>query len=408
MTLLLWVRILGDLAFYYAFAGFFVSVNGSAFCLPGILIPSFLCALSVRGDRPALRVGITLISAVCLVLPGIGMADRIAFLPAYAYVIYLARTGRCSLSCDRQKDLLKRFCVSYPLFFLMCCMFGGFSLLCRYSLPSAVIMLAAGVYLLQTLRHEPEIYLQRTYLIRSLVPPFLLAAAAWLLQLNVVAQAVTAACSALYRTVLLPVLSAVSYAVIGLFTVVFSPVVFLLSLLTLSTGSTEETELVETEEMDLASGTGIGIPIWVRVLLMLAIAAALIALCVLLIRLLRRLAGGKVQGKIGGMASEEVRGGAEHPGKVPGAAANFSPLHPVSRIRRRYRQYLRLCRDKGSALLESDTSADVLSRTAGLFPDPEDCSRLREIYIRARYGADASQEDDAAAKEILEKLRKGK
>ena len=408
MTLLLWVRILGDLAFYYAFAGFFVSVNGSAFCLPGILIPSFLCALSVRGERPALRVGITLISAVCLVLPGIGLADRIAFLPAYAYVIYLARTGRCSLSCDRQKDMLKRFCVSYPLFFLMCCMFGGFSLLCRYSLPSAVIMLSAGIYLLQTLRHEPEIYLQRTYLIRSLVPPFLLAAAAWLLQLNVVVQAAKAVCGAFYRAVLAPVLMAFSYVFVSLFTVIFYPIIFLLSILQLDVENAEETELTTSETLDLATGESTGLPIWLRVLLILAAAAVLILLCVKLLRLFRRLAGGTEEGKTGGMSSEEVRGGQEYPAKTPGAAGNFSPLHPVSRIRRRYRQYLRLCGEKGLVPHESDTSADILQESAGLFPQTEDLRTLREIYIRARYGAQASQEDAACAGEIVEKLRKGK
>jgi hypothetical protein len=74
-------------------------------------------------------------------------------------------------------------------------------------------------------------------------------------------------------------------------------------------------------------------------------------------------------------------------------------LDKVEKIRAVYRQYIAFVRKEGADLSKGSTSEDILESSKELKEDAadlsEDESKLREIYIRARYGnLDAVTEDD--------------
>lgn len=86
-------------------------------------------------------------------------------------------------------------------------------------------------------------------------------------------------------------------------------------------------------------------------------------------------------------------------------------LDKVEAIRTIYRQYIMHVRKGGAELTKGSTSADILESSRELGEDEkkdmsEDESKLREIYIRARYGDQASITDDdvTEARHLLERI----
>ena len=75
-------------------------------------------------------------------------------------------------------------------------------------------------------------------------------------------------------------------------------------------------------------------------------------------------------------------------------------LDKVEKIRAVYRQYIAFVRKEGADLSRGSTSEDILESSKELKEEAdlsEDESRLREIYIRARYGnPDAVTDEDVA------------
>ena len=86
-------------------------------------------------------------------------------------------------------------------------------------------------------------------------------------------------------------------------------------------------------------------------------------------------------------------------------------LDKVEKIRAVYRQYIAFVRNEGADLSSGSTSEDILESSKELKEEAdlsEDESRLREIYIKARYGSpDSITEDDVSeACRLLEKITK--
>ena len=86
-------------------------------------------------------------------------------------------------------------------------------------------------------------------------------------------------------------------------------------------------------------------------------------------------------------------------------------LDKVEAIRALYRQYIMHVRKGGAELTKGSTSADILESSRELDADEkanlsEDESKLREIYIRARYGDPAGITDDdvTEARHLLERI----
>ena len=86
-------------------------------------------------------------------------------------------------------------------------------------------------------------------------------------------------------------------------------------------------------------------------------------------------------------------------------------LDKVEKIRAVYRQYIAFVRKEGADLSRGSTSEDILESSKELKEEAdlsEDESRLREIYIKARYGSpDSITENDVSeACRLLEKITK--
>lgn len=63
----------------------------------------------------------------------------------------------------------------------------------------------------------------------------------------------------------------------------------------------------------------------------------------------------------------------------------LKPKDPVEKIRLYYKKYLLMCKEKEIELRESDTTLDIYSKSRDFF-NREVLPRIREIYIRVRYG----------------------
>jgi flagellar biogenesis protein FliO len=66
----------------------------------------------------------------------------------------------------------------------------------------------------------------------------------------------------------------------------------------------------------------------------------------------------------------------------------FAPRNPRLAVRYHYRRFLKICADKGCPPEKGDTSKDVNLKNKTKFPE-EAISRLRELYLKARYSEHA-------------------
>ena len=90
------LRILTDLAFYYAFASYISVCFGGRYAMVGLLVQAACFALSATlREKPCLRLAALLPSVLLWLLPGIGLADGLLFLPPAVlfFPIYMPSMG---------------------------------------------------------------------------------------------------------------------------------------------------------------------------------------------------------------------------------------------------------------------------------------------------------------------------
>ena len=119
MMLLHGLRLAADLAFYYAFAGYFSASSGGAPTILSLILPSVCFGLASRFEgRQPMQTLCGLASLAGLLLPGT-MADKLVYLPMAAYTIWMAARGDFSLSWEQQVDEFQWFWKLYPAFALV-------------------------------------------------------------------------------------------------------------------------------------------------------------------------------------------------------------------------------------------------------------------------------------------------
>ena len=82
----------------------------------------------------------------------------------------------------------------------------------------------------------------------------------------------------------------------------------------------------------------------------------------------------------------------------------FTPRDPRMAVRYHYRQFLRLCAERGCPPEKGDTSEEINSKNKANFP-VESMSKLRELYIKARYSEHGIEKSES--KEAGELVKKG-
>ena len=215
------LRILGDLAFYYAFAGFFAAGFGGHPTIWVLLWPAvcFAAAACFR-ENPSLRTVLALASAAALpFLPA--RADQLVYLPVVCYVTLLAVREEFGLSAVQQGERFRWLLRIWPLFGAAMLLWNADAVLTT-ALPMAITAALALVWFTRTTRQDPEVYSAPSYLLISGGLLAALSGAAFLLSRSAVMNGAKALAAAVYFKLLVPVLqlvlnNVVAYGIVVVF-----------------------------------------------------------------------------------------------------------------------------------------------------------------------------------------------
>ena len=393
------LRILGDLAFYYAFAGFFAAGFGGHPTIWVLLWPAvcFAAATCFRGN-PSLRTVLALASAAALpFLPA--RADQLVYLPAVCYVTLLAVREEFGLSAVQQGERFRWLLRIWPLFGAAMLLWNADAVLTT-ALPMAITAALALVWFTRTTRQDPEVYSAPSYLLISGGLLAALSGAAFLLSRSAVMNGVKALAAAVYFKLLVPVLqlvlnNVVAYGIVVVFQKLWYAIAWVLALFA-------NRQVAMGDLYGIQSGR-----------------------CPGRHRRGERPADGRPTGAgrsggalCGGAADLAVRhilrrGRAAEPTDAAPMTKRRTSLRtrrrwpglflsPNARVRREYRAYLDYCEAHGLTILRGDTSLDIMGRASGMDYAAE--AELREIYLRARYAETATAEDAARAAELVKKI----
>ena len=396
MVMIHGMRMLTDLSFYYA--SFAAVCYGGKYAIVGLLLQTgcFMLSSALRKKR-VLRLASLLPMVVFWLLPDVGLADTLLFLPPAAYLVWQAYIDMYPLGWSRQVELFKVFCKCYAGFVVSLLIFGMIAELSAASIPIAIIMLVDSVLLMRTLRHEPQTYCQRRFQLMNGVSVAAMAAVAALISTEFFLQTCLSLFKLFYNTFVLPVL------LLGVIVLMYllRAVVWLASVLNI--GLPEQHEKVEIQLTGAAEYLGLteiaGKPVGKEILILLSVAVTA-SLLYLFFRWMSRI--GRIEKPTAVVG--EIRITAAEDTSVP--AVKLSHRSPVQRVRAQYRKFLKLYLSSGGELGEASTSQDVNEGAKRLRFLPEAAGELRDIYIRARYAGTAEQKDVSRAKELYVELKK--
>lgn len=406
MSFLNGIRLLADLALYYAFAGYFSACFGAPVPWLCLLLPAVCFGLSALLARSkALRVAVLFPVLLGFLLPG--AAARVAYGPAAGYTVYLALAGDYQLSSYQHLDRFLLFVKVYPAFALLFGLWNAQAML-GGSLPVALLAAAANVYLLRVLRCDPDMGLRPQYMALSAGPLVLVAGAAWLLQWEPAAKVILAALRQGYSLLVYPVLDGIAWLWIWLLEHGLLPVVEFIAWVLYEyvwrVMGRNEAELQVL--MDLRGRLGLASEnslyeasgessLWVGIIGSAAALAGLTAVVCLFRFLARR-------------TTEEplpADGPTWNAGSGQGDAATQPPARgAANQVRRIYRRYLRGCVRGGRKLHPWYTSRDMLGSVPPSARPAEE--ELRLLYLRARYQGSASAAEAARARELWQGIRR--
>ena len=399
MAVLHFLRALSNLGLYYTFAGTVAGALGAAWPLALLLVQSGCFALSAAAPLRAMRwARLAALAPAFLMLPVLTLPDRVLALPGLAYLVYLVWREDYALRWGWQADVFSLLWKLFLPFAPVSALFGCQVSVVTQGIPLFLTGAAASVLLLRSIRHGPEIYLQRAYQLRNWLAVAVLLACAYGGSTDWFLRGV----DFVYSRVILPVLLGAAMAV-GMVCLVVVPMVLYLLLLGLSRLLQREWNLPQFVDGEQIMGqvretVGVGEDFSGQVLTALGILAAALAVIWLFRWLARRKPVLREDGALPGerqSVPEERR-----------RPRQMLPATYAGRIRGQYRQFLKLCQRRGVELVPSDTSAQVSAKAARWMPDPAALAELEEIYCRARYSGQATAEDLAQVKRLCGALRR--
>ena len=393
MILLYTLKMLTDLSFYYAFAGFAAEYVGGGIRILWILVLCLDFGIAVKHWNVR---GVRLLGIFLAFLPLLfgTAADRILNLPAVIYVAAELWKKDDSLSWYRQ--------AGFSIVFLI---FGQYQKLVSATVPMAFLELSASFLLLRSLRHEEKIRRQREFQIRNFLTVGILAATAWMLSNQEILQGCAAFLGAVYEYLIVPLFLAVSTAIGSVVAGILYGLRWLLQRAGLDHAALDSVmEGFQGQEQGAAppviesSGNQIG-----PTILMVLGAAVLLVVIFLFFRWLMRKQS--VEKKAEVERDDTVRF-LEHP---PGETKKKSrDARYVRLIRERYRKFLKLYRSFGQVRTPGETSGDIAGKwkEKSLSETEEAVEKLTELYRKARYGGTASREDWEEMDKVYRKIRK--
>lgn len=403
MTVIVFLKIVSDLGFYFTFAGFFASMAKASAVnmLISILVMGLSVAVSfmLRG-KGRLRFLPIALSVLCVLLPGTSIGGIIVLIMPVLYCAYVMAKELYVPEWDSQ---VSTFSLYWKLFFLLIpigALAGKISIIYSFVIPCGILTLVCLVLLMRSLRHEQEIYTSRKYQIVNLGILLAVGLLALFLSSDLFLGAVVAFFKAIYTYIVSPILLVIIYVILA----VMKVLAWLFSFIKFKAQPKNEEiklNMTGTQDIfgDLNDEVGVNSETFDRVMLALGIVFGVI-IAVLLFRYLTR----RNRDRHEAAATTDYRFSAE-----PTAKKDEEPDmgSAVQKVRAQYKKFLRFCRSEGIDFSRSDTSLDVNYRCASSMPK-EDTGEFRDIYIEARYNGKATKDDVSRAKELFSRIRKSK
>lgn len=407
MILLCFLRMIVDLGFFYAFAGVLLTLFGIRALVLPVVIMCLCYGISVGlqkcGSRNGNGLHLLVLAPMIFVfiLPGTTLYQCVALAPGVLYVLYMALSKNNALSWYRQVNVFSLFCKVYIIFAAFVSMVGGLKIITSDSIPFALMVVFASVILMRTLRHEPAVYLQRSFQVRNILTVLSLVILARLLSVKFLINGIFHGVKTFYLYIIAPVLQLIIMVMGYIILCIASVLGWTLSKIGLHTSIKENTTTAVAGVQNLIDSTSTyeGSSVWGYIIAVVGI-LVLLAIIWLFYRWISR------RPSMQAPVSEPVLvRTAIKPSAKDGLSLGWQKSS-VTGVRRQYRRFLKLCKDNGQALRESDTSLDVNRRAQHAFNEPESLEAFRELYIRARYDGRAEGKDAALARKLFGMIRK--
>ena len=368
--------------------------------VPSLLLCGLLAAVPLLAGQRAKKRWISALAGVVPLLCLAAVRGKAFWgtLPAAAYAGYAAASGRALM--DREEFL--RYFRPYLV------IGGMMAVLAPVLSPSGAsevpLLYAAAVFFgmmtLRGLRHAPEVRMSRGFFLLNGAVPAAIVAGAYLLWRLGALRMLGAGVAALYRTVLLPILTGIAYVAVGIGYVLTRVLEWLLS--GRAQGTEEQTFELQIEEAkeQLGLSAGESSALADSVLTALAILAG-IAAAVLLFRVL--LGRRRLPARAAGTEAKSERLGKAAQGPP---RTLFPGRRPEEQVRRAFRKAMRLAERRGAVFEVADTSERIAEKSAA-FVDGNTFNALRQVYLKARYDPEGTDRSSAAlAGDLYESLRR--
>ena len=409
MSMLSFLGMLSDLSFYYAFAGMIAVAAGGSRIL--IFLSLFLLSLS-RGASDALlshgkhRLSLlfaVLSSAVVLLVTKGHRPDLVLQVPVCCLLVCRTLKQKSTPDADRQKvNLILALCLMLMVL-LWCYLAESLAVVFSLGLPLLLVMSLATLLYVRLCR-MPETVLENP---RFELLNLGIACAPLLQAILLTTRPVRAFLSAvglfLWRFLLRPVLSVLLYVL----SLLLYGIAMLLSFLfrgnrvqmpDLPKMPGNSMTMQPDAQAPLPAENGISLA-FLKVL----IPAVLFVLgVVFLTRFLNRGGVKKTQEIV--LENEDALP-EENRNRKKRQKGSLTARRSESRVRAAYRKYLHWAKGKGMERELSDTSLSIEQKTDALNPESrENVSRLRSLYLKARYDGVTSAEDARLAEELVRKI----
>jgi len=407
MVLLNILRMIADVAFYGAFAGFVgAHFDGSGAMLGAVLLCVLFGLSWLGGKRRWLRM------LILLPIVGVGYlyrsnpADCIVLFPPAVYIVWLVWRNDYPLQYERQHQLFqafwKAFLIAGLLFFLWERVAGN-TYVVDVMMPYGMLMLVASVLLMRTLRHDKEVYLQRQYQLMnySLVGLFLLAAG--FLSSDLFLNTCLVVLRFVYGLLLKPILQ----VLLKILEKIIWVICMVISLIApksafdfpeggfgIDMGGNADPVL---DSLELEGMARDDFP-WLAVL----------GWCLLAVGLLVFFRWLRQHSKDPAVTEElvEIR---EDEAPIPlfrrSWASRKGETSETHKIRSQYKSFLKWCGKQGVAARAHNTSLEIHWKIS----EPTGCeatsAEIRKLYISARYAGRADQEDAKRMKKLCAQIR---
>ena len=400
MILLNTLRMAVDVSFYGALAGFVSVQFGGNGAFIAAMIQCLFFGLSCLGKQNRfLRVLFLLPMVSGWILCKNSIADCVFLIPTAIYIFHLVWKNDYVLELYRQRKVFQISWKTVVIFSTSMTLAGSMENVIRITLPYGVVMVIASILLMRSLRHDPEVYCQKTYQIVNTSAMALIAAVSLVLSSETMQNGYRSACSFLFRKVIQPVLELLLTACMtilgGLFQLLSClPFVPDLSLSWQSVEITGESagELLGNYQPGDESGRGFHI----------FLCALLAVICILVLlgffRCLNKRSGYLNTTITRTVTSQSV--------PVKNVKKPELESSSVRKIRNLYRDFLKWYSKHVRKTEPGTTSLDIHKWTEASTDLGETSARIRELYINARYANEADAAQAQEMKELCSEMKK--